>query len=96
MATTKDRMNKVFTGLHRRLFTLTRGRLAGKAFGMPVVMLTTTGRTTGQRRPTMLTSPVHDDSRVVLVASYGGDDRDPAWFKNRRRDIPLVILEPPA
>ena len=30
----------------------------------------------------MLTSPVHDEHRVVLVASKGGDDRDPQWYRN--------------
>ena len=40
----------------------------------------------------MLTSPIHDENRVVLVASYGGDDRHPAWFLNLR-DNPAVELE---
>jgi deazaflavin-dependent oxidoreductase (nitroreductase family) len=30
----------------------------------------------------MLTTAVHDDARVVLVASKGGDDRDPQWYRN--------------
>ena len=30
----------------------------------------------------MLTTPIHDESRVVLVASKGGDDRDPQWYRN--------------
>ncbi len=30
----------------------------------------------------MLTSPVHGDGRWVLVASKGGDDRDPEWYRN--------------
>jgi deazaflavin-dependent oxidoreductase (nitroreductase family) len=51
---------------------------------MPVVLLITTGRKSGKRRSTMLASPVHDDERVVLVASFGGDPRHPAWFLNVR------------
>ena len=39
----------------------------------------------------MLTSPVQDGDRVVLVASYGGDDRNPSWFLNLR-DNPDVEL----
>jgi len=50
------------------------------------------GRKSGKKRTTMLTTPVHDDDRVVLVASYGGDDRHPAWFLNVR-DNPEVELE---
>jgi deazaflavin-dependent oxidoreductase (nitroreductase family) len=30
----------------------------------------------------MLTSPIHDSERIVLVASKGGDDRDPEWYRN--------------
>lgn len=45
---------------------------------MPAVELPTIGRKTGERRTTMLTSPVHDEGRIVLVASKGGDDRDPS------------------
>ena len=30
----------------------------------------------------MLSAPVVDGDRFVLVASRGGDDRDPAWYGN--------------
>ncbi len=30
----------------------------------------------------MLTSPLHDDHRVVLVASRGGADHHPSWYVN--------------
>ena len=30
----------------------------------------------------MLTAPVVDRQRIVLVASKGGDDRDPDWYRN--------------
>jgi len=89
VANAKDMMTKIFTGMHKAVFNLSGGRVAGKAFGMPVVHLTTTGRKSGQPRTTMLTTPVHDTDSVVLVASYGGDDRDPAWFLNLR-DNPKV------
>ena len=41
----------------------------------------------------MLTAPVHDDQRVVLVASKGGDDRDPQWYRNLRAnpDVEITI-----
>ena len=58
---------------------------------MPVVQLNTVGRKSGKKRTTMLTSPVQDGDRVVLVASYGGDDRNPSWFLNLR-DNPEVEL----
>jgi deazaflavin-dependent oxidoreductase (nitroreductase family) len=77
---------RLFTGVHRQVFDLTKGRLAGRAFGMPVVKLTTTGRKSGQPRDTMLTTPLHDERRVVLVASDGGAAHHPSWYLNLRRD----------
>jgi len=92
MSSVKDLMARGVNVLHRGLVKGTGGRIAGTGFGMPVVILTTTGRKSGKERTTMLTSPIHDEKRVVLVASYGGDDRHPAWFLNLR-DNPAVELE---
>jgi deazaflavin-dependent oxidoreductase (nitroreductase family) len=80
----KDTVARLVTGIHRAVFTASGGRVAGKLMRMPVVMLTTTGRKSGKRRTTMLTSPVQDGGNVVLVASYGGDDRHPTWYLNLR------------
>jgi len=49
---------------------------------MPVVELHHVGRRSGLARTTMLTAPVSDADRFVLVASKGGDARDPEWFRN--------------
>ena len=82
--TSKDPLYKVATGLHRAVFNISKGRIFGKAFGMPVVKLVTTGRRSGKERSTMLAAPIADGDRLVLVASYGGDDRHPAWYLNLR------------
>jgi deazaflavin-dependent oxidoreductase (nitroreductase family) len=84
MANAKDVAARVLTGLHEAVFRMSNGRLANRGFGMPVLSLTTTGRKSGKRRTTMLTSPVQDGESIVLVASYGGDDRHPTWFLNLR------------
>src|ERR1700741_4150644 len=73
---------KTMSQLHRAIVHLTGGQVLGSAFGMPVVELHTVGRKSGQPRSTMLTAPVIDGDRVVLVASKGGDDRDPDWYRN--------------
>ncbi|MFZ0172956.1 MAG: nitroreductase family deazaflavin-dependent oxidoreductase [Acidimicrobiales bacterium] len=85
----KDLYFKGFTDFHRLLFVSSRGRLAGRLVGMPVVMLTTTGRKSGKTRRSMLTTPLELGDSFVLVASFGGDDRHPAWFLNLR-DQPEV------
>ena len=89
MLNTKDLVAKCTTDMHRIIYRFSGGRLLGNAFGMPVLELETIGRKSGTARTTMLTAPIHDDERIVLVASYGGDDRHPAWFLNLR-DNPAV------
>jgi len=73
---------KTMSRVHRAIVHLSGGQLLGSAFGMPVVELHTVGRKSGLPRSTMLTAPVIDGDRVVLVASKGGDDRDPDWYRN--------------
>ena len=93
MSFPKDLVAKCVTTVHRTVFDLSKGRLLGGAKGMPVVKLTTVGRKSGQRRSTMLTSPLVEGDNVVLVASYGGDDRNPAWFGNLvvNPDVEIVM-----
>jgi deazaflavin-dependent oxidoreductase (nitroreductase family) len=78
----KDLLFKVVTGLHRTVYDLTHGKVGGKTMGMPVLKLTTVGRKSGERRTTMLTSPLVEGDDVILIASFGGDDRHPAWYLN--------------
>jgi deazaflavin-dependent oxidoreductase (nitroreductase family) len=80
----KDVMARSSTQVHRWIFTATKGRLLGGFRGMPVLILETTGRKSGKARTTMLTAPIADDDRVVIIASYGGDDRNPTWYLNLR------------
>lgn len=68
--------------LHRTVLRVTRRRYATSAFGMPMVELHTTGRKSGLERTVVLASPVTSGSSLVLVASKGGDDRNPEWFEN--------------
>lgn len=86
MANAKDMMMRAVTGFHRAVFHVSNGRLANRGYGMPVLQLTTTGRKTGKRRTTMLTLPVQDGDRMVVVASNGGDDRQPKWLLNLQDD----------
>ena len=65
------------------LYRLSRGRLGGRVGGAPVLLLTTTGRKSGQRR----TAPVlymADGARLVVIGSNAGNERPPAWALNLR------------
>lgn len=77
----QDRLFKVAKAVHPLLLRLSRGHLGSRVAGMPVVILTTTGRTSGRPRPTPLTAIEHDGYTYV-VASKGGDARHPAWYLN--------------
>ncbi|HWM19767.1 MAG TPA: nitroreductase family deazaflavin-dependent oxidoreductase [Ilumatobacteraceae bacterium] len=82
MASPKDLTFKLLTTIHRAVYDLSKGKLAGRTMGMPVLKLTTVGRKSGDRRTTMLTAPLVEGDDVILVASFGGDDRNPAWYFN--------------
>lgn len=88
-----DLSAKVMSRAHRTILTLSGGRLLRTAFGMPTVELHTVGRKSDKPRTTMLTTPVRDGDRVVLVASKGGDDRHPDWYLNlvAQPDVELTI-----
>lgn len=80
--TLADTGAKLMNYAHRAILTVSGNRLLAKPFGMPLVELHTVGRKSGLARSNLLTAPVHDDSRLILVASKGGDDRDPDWYRN--------------
>jgi deazaflavin-dependent oxidoreductase (nitroreductase family) len=67
---------------HAALLKVSRWRLGAEVVGMPIVELRTIGRRSGRPRAVILSAPVVDGERLVLVASKGGDDRNPAWYDN--------------
>jgi F420H(2)-dependent quinone reductase len=88
-----DRINSVFsrslgaTGLRLAgrfnvpLYRISGGRLMAKVSQAPVLLLTTTGRKSGQRR----TAPVcylRDGERLVVIGSNAGNPNPPAWALN--------------
>ena len=73
---------KGMNALHRAILKVSGGRLLDRPLGMPTVELHTVGRKSGAHRSTLLTAPIHDDDKTVLIASKGGDDRNPEWYLN--------------
>lgn len=63
------------------VFRVSRGTVGGRLLGAPVLLLHHVGRKSGQARTTPLIY-VDDAPRLVLVASKGGTDDNPAWFHN--------------
>lgn len=67
------------------LYRLSGGRVGGRVGRAPVLLLTTTGRKSGQRR----TAPVvylADGNDVVLINTNAGNARIPAWSLNLEAD----------
>jgi F420H(2)-dependent quinone reductase len=63
------------------LYRATGGRLMSKVGRAPVLLLTTTGRRSGQKR----TAPVvylADGERMIVIGSNAGNTRAPAWALN--------------
>lgn len=89
----KDMLSKTVNAIHKTLLAVSGGRIGSTMGDLPVVKLTTTGRKSGQLRTVMLTAPIHSEGRYVLVASKGGDDRDPDWYRNLVAN-PQITLEP--
>jgi deazaflavin-dependent oxidoreductase (nitroreductase family) len=67
---------------HRALLKVSGGRFPKTLLGMEPVELHTTGRVSGERRSTLLTAPILEPDRIVLVASKGGHQDHPGWYKN--------------
>jgi deazaflavin-dependent oxidoreductase (nitroreductase family) len=63
------------------LYRASRGRIGGRVGRAPVLLLTTTGRKSGQKR----TAPVvylADGERMIVIGSNAGHARVPAWSLN--------------
>ena len=60
---------------------MTNGRLGANLAGRPMLLLTTTGRKSGEPRTTPLCY-LRDCDDCVIVASNNGSDRHPAWWLN--------------
>lgn len=74
---------RAVTALSNRVYRLSDGRLLGSVRGVPVLLLTVAGRSTGVPH----TTPVaffEDGDRLVVTGSAGGSPAEPQWFKNLR------------
>ncbi|MHC9296303.1 nitroreductase family deazaflavin-dependent oxidoreductase [Mycobacterium sp. LTG2003] len=72
-------------------FRTNGGKVGGPFEGSDIVLLHTTGAKSGQRRVSPLAS-FTIDGRLLIVGSYGGAPKDPAWVHNLRAN-PGVHVE---
>jgi F420H(2)-dependent quinone reductase len=80
-------MSRINTFFYRR----SNGSGFGSDFqGIPVALLATTGRKTGEPR----VSPLYfhrDGDKVIVAASKGGSDKNPMWYLNLKADPKVKV-----
>ena len=72
---------RVFSRMHITLYRWTGGFLGGRVFGNRMLLLTTTGRKTGQPRTTPV-AYLADGDALVIVGGAAGVAKQPAWWLN--------------
>ena len=75
---------------HVKRYRATDGEEGHDWQGTHTLLLTTTGRRSGEKRTTPLIYGQHGDEFVV-VASKGGAPEHPAWYKNLSRDPEVEV-----
>lgn len=80
-----ERVMKWMGRVHTALYRATRGLVGARVDGLDVLLLSTRGRRTGRVRTTPLPWFRSGDD-MVLIASFGGGPRNPAWISNLRAD----------
>ena len=76
---------KLFIKLHTFFFKLTGGRFGSAMGENKILLLTTTGRKSGQEFTTPLVYLDHEDG-YLIIASNGGNTQHPNWFFNLKKD----------
>jgi deazaflavin-dependent oxidoreductase (nitroreductase family) len=85
-----DSDDALFGPEHVRVYRETKGARGYHWRGTTILLLTTTGRTSGEARTTPLIHVV-DGDRWVVIASKGGAPDHPAWYKNLEADPEATI-----
>jgi deazaflavin-dependent oxidoreductase (nitroreductase family) len=82
---------RMIAGTHEFWYRLSGGLIGGRIAGLPILLLTTTGRKSGRNR-TMPLVYLPDGDNMVVIASNGGADQHPAWWLNLR-DNPTAEVQ---
>ncbi len=75
--------------IYQWLYERTDGRFTWLA-GLPVLLLRTIGRKTGEERTAALVY-LKDGDTLVVVASNGGSDKPPGWFFNIQKNAEVGV-----
>ncbi|TMG06435.1 MAG: nitroreductase family deazaflavin-dependent oxidoreductase [Chloroflexi bacterium] len=76
-------MMRMISGTHEFWYRLSGGLIGGRFGRLPILLLTTTGRTSGLKRTTPLVY-LPDGKNMIIIGSNGGSDKHPEWWLNLR------------
>lgn len=88
MTTKHNPVIKLFWAIHLKLYQWSSGRIGSMIRGLPILLLTTKGKKTGQLRTKALMYLPYNDTFVVIASNLGKDNH-PAWWLN-------LLVEPKA
>ena len=79
-----------FSKLHKLIIKITNGKIGTNLLGVPILILTTTSSKTGKQYSNPLAYIKYQDG-YVCIASFGGSDKHPVWFKNIEKNSNVSI-----
>jgi len=77
----RDESVKRWSRVHNILYRLTGGLFGRRMVDNDILLLSTTGRRSGEAHTVPLLY-LRDGDRLVVIASYGGRPDHPAWYHN--------------
>lgn len=83
-------LRKLITDTNVWLLKVSKGRFGNSFLGVPVLVITTTGRKSGLLRSQPLYYMGYGD-KIALVASNAGTGSDPAWLFNIRANPQVTV-----
>ena len=73
------------------IFRLSGGRIGNQLGTVRILVLTTIGKRSGQKRSVPLAAVTYG-KEFIVVASFGGSPKNPSWFLNLKHN-PSVIIQ---
>ena len=86
----RTRLVEAMWRAHLWAYRVSGGRLGHRISGMPILLLTTTGRKSGEPRTVALQHLTEGDAFVV-IASHAGEPVHPAWLLNLRTNPAATV-----
>jgi len=77
----RDSHVRWLSALHKSVYTATHGRIGRRLVDNDMLLLTTTGQSTGADHTIPLLY-LTDGRDLIVIASYGGRTEHPQWYRN--------------